>query len=65
MEWLVIYIFVMVERLAATGQRIGGKAIDFLEKKIDDALGEKTDKAPEAPAPAKPQGQESPKGQAL
>ncbi|QYW06538.1 hypothetical protein uav_007 [Pseudomonas phage UAVern] len=44
-----------------TGKRLGGKAIDFLEKKIDDALGDDP-KAPEAPqAPAKPEG----KGQAL
>ncbi|ATW58294.1 hypothetical protein CNR37_00087 [Pseudomonas phage ventosus] len=45
-----------------TGQRLGGKAVDFLEKKLDDALGESKPEAPQEPAQKK---QDSPKGQAL
>jgi len=46
-----------------TGQRIGGKAIDFLEKKLDDALGD----VPEAPkaTPEAKKGTERAKGQSL
>lgn len=46
-----------------TGQRIGGKAIDYLEKKLDDALGDEQapSKPEQAPTPAKPEA----KGQAL
>lgn len=45
-----------------TGQRLGGKAVDFLEKKLDDALGESKPEASQEPAQKK---QDSPKGQAL
>lgn len=48
-----------------TGQRIGGKAIDFLEKKLDDALTDTpTPEAPKQTTPAT-KGQAGGKGTAL